>query len=136
MMYTIHDHELVARLEIIAAQESRSIEDLLKIMIDIYSLTQTSSQERTMPPAWDQQPAPLQAVLHKAYEKARHYWVEHGEMTKAALTDQEMYEQFGCFDKADVLQLRSELDSLAPQPGSLAYTAWMAHQNPLALEAV
>jgi hypothetical protein len=44
------------------------------------------------------------------------------------LTDEELDEQFGAFDEEGIPRLKSELKSLEPPIGSLAYAAKMARE--------
>jgi len=70
----------------------------------------------------------VKQVRRKAYTKARGYWQSVGDTIKAALTDAELDEQFGAFDEEGIPRLKSELTSLQPPVGSLAYAAKLARE--------
>lgn len=67
-------------------------------------------------------------MYEKAYAKARRYWESVGDHEKAAMTDDELHEQFGVFDEEGIPRLKSELTTLQPPVGSLAYAAKMARE--------
>ena len=117
-MLTIHDEQLTQQLRRIAEQENRPIEDVLRTLIAHYPI-------RDLPVVSDKGNA-IKRVRRKAYAKARHYWQSVNELAKAALTDDELDDQFGRFDVEGIPRLKSELESLAPPTGSLAYAAKVA----------
>ncbi len=115
-MLVIHDDQIARQLQQIAEKEQRPVEDVLKSMIAHY-------------PTDDVRPEKIEAVKRvrrKAYAKARQYWQSVGDTAKVALTDEELDEQFGAFDEEGIPRLKSELKSLEPPPGSLAYAAKIA----------
>lgn len=73
----------------------------------------------------------VKQVRRKAYAKARRYWESVGDMVKAAMTDEELDEQFGAFDEEGIPRLKSELTTLEPRPGTLAYAAMIAKKSRL-----
>jgi hypothetical protein len=114
LMLVIHDEHLAKRLQELAARENRSVEEMLQ---------NWAAQHITQSPS---EPEPTEAVRRvraKAYVKARKYWESIGDTAKAALTDAELDEQFGVFDEEGIPRLKSELKSLEPPVGSLAYAA-------------
>jgi hypothetical protein len=132
MVIEIRDTELAQRLQQIADQENRPVEDVLKTMVEHYPLEAVPMQQ----PQHSTDPQPelsraelsrtnesVRHVYEKTYAKARHYWESVGDHTKAALTDEEMHEQFGVFDEEGIPRLKSELTTLEPPVGSLAYAA-------------
>ena len=113
----IHDEQLARQLQEIAKRENRPVEDVLKMLV---------AQYPTEPPAETARPDQSEAVKRvrrKAYAKARQYWQSVGDTAKAAMTDEELDEQFAVFDEEGVPRLKSELKSLEPPVGSLAYAA-------------
>jgi len=113
----IQDEELARRLRQIAERENRPVEDVLKTLIDQYpGETPDEQVEREAGEA-------VKRVRRNAYAKARRYWQSVGDTAKAALTDEELDEQFGMFDEEGIPRLKSELKSLEPPVGSLAYAA-------------
>ena len=111
----IQDEQLAQRLRQIAERENRQVEDVLRTMV---------AQYPAVPPAEPvTDAAALKRVRRKAYAKARRYWQSVGDTTKAALTDEQLDEQFGAFDEEGIPRLKSELQSLEPPVGSLAYAA-------------
>ncbi len=116
-MLTIHDEQLVRRLEQIAQQENRPVEDVIKSMVEQHESAQSPSSD---------QPAKTEAikqVQRKLYRIARKRWQALGDMEKAALTDEQLDEQFDVFDEQGIPRLKSEMNSVEPPPGSLAYAA-------------
>ena len=118
-MFTIqiHDEQLAKRLEKIAERENRPVEDVLKAMVAQYPAeppteTVKSNKGRAVNP-----------VRRKAFVKARQYWQAIGDTLKASMSDEELDEQFGAFDEEGIPRLKSELKSLEPPVGSLAYAA-------------
>jgi hypothetical protein len=118
-MFTIqiHDEELARQLRQIAEREHRPVEEVLKVMVAQYPMP--APAEPTPP---DKTEA-LQRIRRKAYAKARQYWQSTGDLAKAALSDAELDANFGVFDAEGIPRLKSELQSLDPPVGSLAYAA-------------
>ncbi len=123
-MFTIqiHDEELARQLQQIAERENRPVEDVLKTMV---------ARDPAAPSA--ETPTPdtselRKRVRRKAYAKARLYWQSVGDTEKAAMTDEELDEQFAVFDEEGIPRLKSEMKSLEPPVGSLAYAAKIARE--------
>jgi hypothetical protein len=123
-MLVIHDPKVAQALEEIAGREQRPVDEVLKTMIEHYPAppTPTSTSERS---------AAFRRVRTKAYARARRYWETVGDHDKLALTDDELDEQFGAFDEEGIPRLKSELTSLEPPVGSMAYAAKIARQSKL-----
>jgi hypothetical protein len=119
-MLVIHDDQIARQLQQIAEKEQRPVEDVLKSMIAQYP---TGADSENIRP---EKSEAVKRVRRKAYAKARQYWQSVGDTTKAALTDDELDEQFGRFDEEGIPRLKSELKSLEPPPGSLSYAAKIA----------
>lgn len=118
----IHDEQLARRLQEIAEQEHRPVEEVLKTLVAQYPVeSPINSAGHSMSEA-------VKQVRRKAYNKARRYWQSIGETGKAAMTDEELDEQFGVFDDEGIPRLKSELKSLEPPVGSLAYAAKIARE--------
>jgi len=117
----IHDEELARELQQIAARENRPVEDVLKTMVARYPAppAETGGPDRS---------EMRQRVRRKAYAKARDYWQSAGDTAKGALTDEELDERFAWFDEEGIPRLKSELKSLEPPVGSLAYAAKVARE--------
>jgi hypothetical protein len=113
----IHDEQLARQLQQIAERENRPVEDVLKSLVNQYP--EAPPIETTRP---DKSEA-VKRVRRKAYSKARLYWKSVGDTAKAVMTDEELDEQFGVFDEEGIPRLKSELKSLEPPVGSLAYAA-------------
>jgi hypothetical protein len=118
-MFTIqiHDEQLAQRLRQIAERENRPVEDVLRTLVEQYPGKVSSESDRR------ETNEAVKRVRRNAYVKARRYWQSAGDTAKAALTDEELDEQFGVFDEEGVPRLKSELESLEPPVGSLAYAA-------------
>jgi hypothetical protein len=121
-MLTIHDEQLIHQLEQLAQQENRSVEDLLKSMVahrNAAHATPTTKPERS---------DSVKQVRRKIYRLARREWKEMGDEEKAALTDEQLDEQFAYFDEEGIPRLKSEVTPSEPPVGSLAYAAKRARE--------
>jgi hypothetical protein len=116
-MLVIHDEQLAQRLEQIARKENRPVEDVLRTMVAQYPA------ETPLEAAKSERSAAFRRVRDKAYIKARKYWESVGDTEKASMTNEELDDQFGVFDEEGIPRLKSELETLEPPPGSLAYAA-------------
>ncbi len=119
----IQDEQLVQQLQQMADRERRPVEELLKTMVSRYA---AEGPTESSPPSQEEK---LNRIRRKAYAKARAYWQSVGDVAKAALTDEELYEQFGAFDPEGIPRLKSELPPGGPPVGSLAYAAKVIEEN-------
>lgn len=119
----IHDEEFARWLQRTAEQEQRSVEDVLKTMAERYPSGQPAEKDARDPAE------AVRRVRRKAYAKARRYWESVGDHAKAALTDDELDEQFGRFDVEGIPRLKSEMATMEPPVGSAAYAAKIAEQS-------
>lgn len=122
-MLVIRDKQLAKDLEQLAKREHRPVEELLKSMVARYpggELEATSASGGN---------EAIMRARQKVYAKARKYWQSVGDQVKAAMTDQELDEEFGAFDENGIPRLKSELQSLEPLPGSLAYAAAVSERG-------
>jgi hypothetical protein len=123
-MIVIQDEQLTRQLQQLAETEGRPVEAVLRALLSNY-------QPRPVPaPEAAESDDPVRRVRLKAYAKARAYWLDVGDAEKAALSDAELDEQFGVFDQEGIPRLKSEMTSLEPPPGSLAYAVKIAEQGP------
>lgn len=130
-MLVIHDTSLADRLRKLAALEHRPVEVLLTDLLDRYGDGESRPAADVLSKPDREQPLPsegVRRVRRKAYAKARQYWESVGDVAKAAMTDDELDTQFGRFDEEGVPLLKSELTSLEPPVGSLAYLAQRARE--------
>jgi hypothetical protein len=118
----ISDEQLARQLQQIAEQENRPVEDILRAMVSQYSTEKLSGTAKL-----DKSEA-IKRVRRRAYAKARQYWQSVGDTKKAAMIDEELDEQFGVFDEEGIPRLKSELKSLEPPVGSLAFAAKIARE--------
>jgi hypothetical protein len=117
LIIQIQDEQLARRLREIAERENRPVEDVLRTLVAQYlgePLDDQTERERS---------EAVRRVRRTAYAKARHYWQSVGDNTKAALTDEELDEQFDAFDEKGIPRRKSELKPLEPPVGSFAYAA-------------
>jgi hypothetical protein len=127
LIITIQDEQLAQQIQEIAERENRPVEDVLRTMVNQYPVEREPIRERTEA----EKREAIRRVRQKVYAQARQYWQSAGDTAKAALTDAELDEQFGAFDEEGIPRLKSELKSLDPPPGSLAYAAKIARENPI-----
>jgi hypothetical protein len=129
-MYTIQDEALIAQLEEKAGWYGMTLEEMLRAIVDRPShwLPAPTHLPESRTEEWAVVSEGPKAVYRKAFDRARRYWVEHGEAEKAALSDEKLYEEFGVFDKEGIPRLKSELpwDWHHPPVGSGPYMARLA----------
>lgn len=119
-MLVIHDEQLAKDLQQIAEREHRPVEDVLKTMVEQYpSQPLVERVERD----------PVKQARYKIFELARQYWASTGDLAKAAMSNEELDEEFSAFDEEGIPRLRSEVDSPQPPVGSLAYAAKIAERG-------
>jgi hypothetical protein len=113
----VHDEQLARQIQQIAERENRPVEEVLKAMVERYPTEKTNGNDRP------NRSEAVKRIRRKAYAKAREYWQHNGDSTKAAMSDDQLDEQFGAFDEEGIPRLLSELPSSEPPVGSLAYAA-------------
>ncbi len=118
----IHDEQLARALQQIAEQENRPVEDVLRELLAQYP------GQRPAENSGSSEDDVVRHVRRKAYSKARLYWQSVGDAAKAALSDERLDAEFATFDEEGIPRLKSELVSLEPPAGSLAYAAKMARE--------
>lgn len=125
MMLTIQDQELAERLRELSARENQPIEGFLRLLLSRY--------EETVPePSQADLSGRIRRTRLKAYADARHYWESHGDRVRAALTDEQLDEQFWYFDRG-VPRLRS--DDVKPPNNPLLEMATFAREQGLKLDS-
>jgi hypothetical protein len=127
-MLVIHDEQLARKLQQIAEREKRPVEDVLASMVAQYPAAYSAESSPKSTKA--DKSEGVREVRRKAYAKARKYWESVGDLEKAAMSDEELDEEFGAFDEEGIPRLKSELES-DPPPGSLAYAAMIAERGRL-----
>jgi hypothetical protein len=125
-MLVIHNEQLAKKLQQIAERENRAVEDVLNTMVDQYP---PELPESTVEFDEADENEAIRRVRRKAYARARKYWSSVGDTAKAAMTDEELDKEFGAFDEEGIPRLISELPSLEPPIGSLAYAAKIAETS-------
>jgi hypothetical protein len=130
--------KLLKRLQTIAEQEGRSPDDVLRTLLDNYTPVPAPVPEapkrisKRVPPVPSAASTPLSAsptpvtptpvppvseeddyyslrnVRRRIYARARRIWEQRGDSEKAALTDEQLDEQFWLFDQDDIPRLKSE----------------------------
>lgn len=122
----IHDEDLAQRLRSLAEREQRPLEAVLKTLLDRYDPPRPNGEASVKTASADDART---RVRRKAFAKARLYWQSVGDSEKAALSDDELEEQFAWFDEEGIPRLKSELTTLEPPVGSLAYAAKIARER-------
>jgi hypothetical protein len=108
----IDDPTLAAQIQSLAAQEQRSVTEVLSAMLTQYR------PPRPAPALPSSEEMARQVRLH-AYREARAYWEHNGDTARAALTDAQLDEQFWLFDGDGIPRLKSEQDQVELAPSSL-----------------
>jgi hypothetical protein len=97
----IEDLNLADQIQRIAQQENRSVEAVLSSMV---------AQYRPQPVV-DNLPSPEEMgrqVRLAAYKEAREYWARVGNTERAAMTDEQLDEEFWLIDTDGIPRLKSE----------------------------
>jgi hypothetical protein len=111
----IDDPTLAAQLQSLAAQEHRTVTEVLSTML---------TQYRPLPHPASNLPSSeelARRVRLNAYREARAYWEQVGDTARAALTDAEMDEVFWIIDGDGIPRLKSEQDQVTLPPNSLYF---------------
>lgn len=111
----IENGRLAEQIQQVATQEHRSIEEVLFSMIAQYR-SQSAIDE--VP---DAEAMALSARL-AVYEQAREYWRKNGNPERAAMTDQQLDEQFWLFDADGIPRLKADQHEVV-LPASSLYRA-------------
>jgi hypothetical protein len=114
----IEDEQLAEKLQRIAKTENRSVESVLCSLVADYPIAHAPKPRNQR-----EEDNGVRRVRAKMFAKARRYWESVGEHDKAALSDKYLDEHFGVFDTEGVPRLKSEMTTLEPPVGSLAYAA-------------
>jgi|GEM_PF-1011987 hypothetical protein len=128
-MLIIHNEELARRLEAIATNEHRSVDDVLETLLDTYpvkSTTQNGHSENDD----DYYAQAMVRLTRNAYENARQYWQETGNTDRLALSLEQFDEAFWLFDSEGIPRLKSEKDQAILVPGTTAYAAAFLEKMP------
>lgn len=113
MVDVVISGKLAQRLQQIAQQKQRSIEDVLEDALDlvedaISSADQASHDEEA-----------IRQVNAKIYAMARDYWRRVGDQERLALTDDELDKQFWLIDHDGIPRLKSEQGTVELPPDPL-----------------
>jgi hypothetical protein len=111
----IHDEQLARQLQQIAERENRPVEEVLKTLVAQYPAN-APAEKPVRSEVW-------RRIRDKAYAKARAYWESVGDTEKASMTTEQLDEEFHVFDEEGIPRLKSEMTTLEPPVGSLAYAA-------------
>lgn len=117
----IEDAHLAERLESIARHEQRSVREVLTSMIRQYEAESRPSD----PP---ETTVSAREVRLAAYRRARDYWRQTGNEERAALSDEELDEQFWLFDAAGVPHLKEDKDEVELPASSLHRAGRALHE--------
>jgi hypothetical protein len=119
-MLIIHNEELAQRLQAIATNEHRSIDDVLETMLDTYPVKSTTQNGHAEDDD-DYYAHAIQRMRQSAYQTARQYWQETGSTDRLTLTFEQFDEAFWLFDSEGIPRLKSEKDRAILLPGTGAY---------------
>jgi hypothetical protein len=108
----IEDEDLARRIQGIARQEQRSVQDVLTAMISQYQPQQPGD-------VLSEADALARQVRLSAYRRAREYWRVQGDQERASLTDEQLDEQFWLFDSDGIPHLKADKDNVKLTEGSL-----------------
>jgi hypothetical protein len=109
--------ELAEKLLHFAQQHNRSLEDILAGIVE---------DEQSRPPVnytrFEDAPnyqAAERRILPKMFARARAYWKSVGDKDRLALSDEQLFEQFWCFDPDGIPRLKSDQDHITLPPDPL-----------------
>ncbi len=118
----IRDEQIAQQLQQIAERENRPVEEVVINALIAQYPTKPST------PQADKSEA-VKRVRRNAYTKARQYWESVGDTAKASMTDELLDTEFAVFDEQGIPRLKSEMSSLEPPVGSLAYAAKIVRET-------
>jgi len=98
--------DIIQKLNEIARQENRPVDEVMDELLENYALQH--EQDRQM-----------REFRAKLYKMAREYWHKAGDQTRLALTDAELDEQFWLFDQDDIPRLNSDKGKVDVPPSPL-----------------
>jgi predicted transcriptional regulator len=132
---------LIEVLQDIARRQERSKKDVVeddfaqlvhsvKLFLETMPLNRDAKRDVSRPTSdlAEQELLLRQDRLH-LYELARRYWRKTGNMERAALTDEQLDEQFWLFDSEGIPRLKSEQGTITLQPNSLLKLAEAAERE-------
>jgi hypothetical protein len=121
-MATIAIHSRDAdRLQALAQQENRSVEDLISTLIDDY----TAEHEHNAPET------ARTGYRTKLYAYSRAYWRKVGDSERLALSDEQLDAQFWCIDPDGIPRLISDQSQMTfPDNGLSALLEQVWQDNP------
>jgi len=108
----IEDPQLAQEIQRIAEREDRSVEDVLSSMLAQYQ-TPVSGQDT---PEADKLARRVRLV---AYQEARDHWHRAGDKERAAMTDEQLDQEFWLFDADGVPRLKADKDQVVLPESSL-----------------
>ncbi len=108
----IEDSKLTRQIQQIARQEHRSIEEVLSSMVAQY-------QPHSVVDAGPDAEEMARSVRLAAYEQARDYWRQAGNQERAAMTDQQLDEEFWLFDADGIPRLKADKNEVDLPESSL-----------------
>lgn len=101
----IDDSKLAEQIQQIAQQEHRSIGEVLAAMVTQYR------PQAVVDDSFDSEEMARQVRLY-AYQQARDYWRDVGDVDRAAMTDAQLDEAFWLIDAEGIPRLKSEQDKV------------------------
>ena len=107
MANIIVNEALATRLEQVARQQNKRVEEVLSEAVDLIEAQAAESL------------TPEQQFMRKVYEIAREYWQKHGDTDRLALTDEQLDEQFWLIDYEGIPRLKTEQGTITLPPDPL-----------------
>ncbi len=105
-------HDLVRRLEALAEQEHRPIDEVLDSVLDQYTPSSAVASDEA------DSATLLRQDRQRIYERARRYWRKVND-DRQYLTDDELHDQFLLFDREGIPHLKSDQGSFESHPSPL-----------------
>jgi hypothetical protein len=94
------------RLREIARRENRPVEEIVSQMIEVYASQRNANVTQTQPSE------DRSGYTAKLYAQARAYWRSVNDVERLSLTDEQLDEQFWCFDPEGIPRLKSDQDKV------------------------
>lgn len=118
MANIIINDALATRLEQVARQQNKRIEEVLSEAVDLV-------EAKALEPL-----TPEQQMRRKVYEIAREYWQKHSDTDRLALTDEQLDEQFWLIDHEGIPRLNSEQGTITLPPDPLEALIGLVKDGP------
>lgn len=128
MANMIVSREVYRRLNKLAQQEKRSLDNILNDLLDKYTDIQADMPNASNDNLETEIENAMKDLRPRLYERARRYWEQVGDKERLALSNEAFDEQFWLFDHEGIPRLKSEQGTIELPPDPLEIIAQAALQ--------